>query len=260
MPTIQMRAADYRQVARERLSGHWGVAVLTAFVASLLGAGSSNSSSVNFNLGFDSGSSMPDFNISGSYNDFSFSSIMNYIQNHPVLATILTIVIIVSAVWGLASFILGGATKAGLCEFNKGLYNGTPNFNDLFKHYSIFGKAFLANFLVSLFTFLWTLLFIIPGIIATYSYSMTFYILADHPEMDAMDAIRMSKEMMRGHKWELFCLQISFIGWSILSACSLGIGFLFLTPYVGQSTYAFYRNISGTAPIEFGEEAYEGQL
>ncbi|MBO7150371.1 MAG: DUF975 family protein, partial [Clostridia bacterium] len=73
--------------------------------------------------------------------------------------------------------------------------------------------TFLAGLLVSLFTFLWTLLFIIPGIIKSYSYSMTYYILRDNPGMPASEAIRCSKEMMDGHKWELFCLHFSFIGW-----------------------------------------------
>lgn len=260
MPTIQMRACDYRQVARERLSGHWGVAVLAAFVASLLGGSEANGSSFNFNLGFDMGFNDSGIDISSSYNDLSFSEIIEYIQNNPVLTAIVSVFFAISAIWGLASFILGGATKAGVCEFNKGLYNGTPVFGDLFKHYSIFGKAFLTNLLVRIFTTLWTLLFIIPGVIAAYSYSMTFYILADHPEMSPMDAIQASKEMMKGHKWQLFCLQLSFIGWAILSLFTLGIGYLFLIPYTDQATYAFYRNISGTAPIEFGEQAYEGQL
>ena len=163
MPIIQMRACDYRQVARERLSGNWGVAVLTSFVASLLGAASTNGYSSYFNLGFDSGLKSSDFDISGSYNDFSLRDLAEFLQSHPSLAAIITIWFAVSAICALASFILGGATKAGLCEFNKGLYGGNPNFNDLFKHYSIFGKAFLANLLVGIFTTLWTMLFIIPG-------------------------------------------------------------------------------------------------
>lgn len=174
MPIIQMRACDYRQVARERLSGNWGVAVLTSFVASLLGSATTNGYSSYFNLGFDSGLKSSDFDISGSYNDFSLRDLAEFLQSHPSLAAIITIWFAVSAICALASFILGGATKAGLCEFNKGLYDGNPNFNDLFKHYSIFGKAFLANLLVGIFTTLWTMLFIIPGIIASFSYSMTF--------------------------------------------------------------------------------------
>ena len=94
--------------------------------------------------------------------------------------------------------------------------------------------------------FLWSLLFIIPGIIASYSYAMIPYIQAEHPEMAPGDVLARSKEMMEGNRWRLFCLQFSFIGWSILSSLTLGIGNLWLTPYKQAATAAFYRDISGT--------------
>lgn len=97
-----------------------------------------------------------------------------------------------------------------------------------------------------LYTFLWSLLFIIPGIIAAYSYAMTGYILAEDPELTAGEAISRSKEMMSGNRFRLFCLQFSFIGWEILSALTLGIGNLWLRPYKQAAVAAFYREISGT--------------
>ena len=97
-----------------------------------------------------------------------------------------------------------------------------------------------------MYTFLWSLLFIIPGIIATYSYAMTGYILAEHPELTASEAIERSKEMMSGNRFRLFCLQLSFIGWAILCAFTFGIGYLWLGPYREAATAAFYREISGT--------------
>ena len=99
--------------------------------------------------------------------------------------------------------------------------------------------------LVSIYTFLWTLLFIIPGFIAAFSYAMTPYILEENPYMPINDAIRQSKEMMRGNKWRLFCLEISFIGWAILCLLTCGIGFLWLTPYYNAAICAFYYDISG---------------
>ena len=90
------------------------------------------------------------------------------------------------------------------------------------------------------------IVFIIPGIIAAYSYAMTGYILAEHPELTAGEAIDRSKQMMYGNRWRLFCLQFSFIGWDILSSLSLGIGTLWLRPYKQAATAAFYRDISGT--------------
>ena len=87
----------------------------------------------------------------------------------------------------------------------------------------------------------------IPGIIAGYSYAMTEYILAEHPELTASEAIARSKAMMSGNRWRLFCMQLSFIGWDILSAMlTFGIGGLWLTPYKQAATAAFYREITGT--------------
>lgn len=93
------------------------------------------------------------------------------------------------------------------------------------------------------------LLLIIPGIMASYSYAMTGYILAEHPELTASEAIAQSKDMMAGNRWRLFCLQFSFIGWDILCALTLGIGNLALRPYRHAAEAAFYRELcGGTVP------------
>ena len=115
----------------------------------------------------------------------------------------------------------------------------------------MFKKAFdqnylhkvLGMFLMELFVFLWTLLLIIPGIIKALAYSMTVFILQDNPELSAYDAIKYSEKMMMGHKWDLFVLYLSFIGWFILACLTLGIGFLWLTPYVQLSLCEFYEDL-----------------
>ena len=104
----------------------------------------------------------------------------------------------------------------------------------------------VARFLQSIYIILWSLLFIIPGIVASYSYAMTEYILAEDPELTATEAISRSKQMMYGNHWRLFCLEFSFIGWSILCSFTLGIGNLWLTPYKQAAIAAFYREVSGT--------------
>ena len=73
---------------------------------------------------------------------------------------------------------------------------------------------------------LWSLLLIVPGIMATYSYAMTDYILAEHPELTASEAIAQSKALMDGSRWRLFCLHLSFIGWGIVGSLCLGVGTL----------------------------------
>lgn len=104
-------------------------------------------------------------------------------------------------------------------------------------------NSIVANILVGIFTFLWSLLFIIPGIIKYYGYSMTPFIIADEPDIDFMEAIKKSQELMRGHKFRLFKLQLSFIGWFLLGALAFGIGLFFVYPYYQLAHANFYLDI-----------------
>jgi uncharacterized membrane protein len=103
-----------------------------------------------------------------------------------------------------------------------------------------FTKTFTLYLLMSVKTFLWTLLFIIPGIIAIYRYSMAYFLMIDHPELSANELLAKSSQLMDGYKWKLFVLQLSFIGWQILAIFTLGIGFLWLQPYMAVSQAHFY--------------------
>lgn len=114
---------------------------------------------------------------------------------------------------------------------------------DQFKVFSNYGRFLGVSLLYTLYIFLWTLLLIIPGIIKCYAYAMTPYVAYDHPELDADDCIHESRMMMKGNKWKLFCLDLSFIGWFILCLFSLGIGFLWLQPYVEASHAKFYEEL-----------------
>ena len=114
----------------------------------------------------------------------------------------------------------------------------------LFAYLPYWKTMVIANLLITLYTALWLLLFIIPGIIAAYRYSMTYYILAENPELSASEAIDRSKELMDGNKYRLFCLGFSFFGWIILSVITLGIGSIFLNPYMQAANAAFYRDIT----------------
>lgn len=98
-------------------------------------------------------------------------------------------------------------------------------------------------FLMTLKILLWALLLIVPGIIMAYAYALTPYIMVEHPEMSASEAISESKRMMDGHKFDLFWLQLSFIGWFLLGLLTLGIGFIWLEPYASVSIVAFYEDL-----------------
>lgn len=112
-----------------------------------------------------------------------------------------------------------------------------------------FVNSFVAILLIGIFTFLWSLLLIIPGIIKSLAYSMAPYIIADEPEIDAFEAIRKSQEMMRGHKMELFVLILSFIGWFFLGVLTFGVGMFFVMPYYQTTLANFYIELRGKRTI-----------
>lgn len=119
------------------------------------------------------------------------------------------------------------------------------------------GNNIIAGILVQVFTFLWALLFIIPGIVKSYSYAMTYYILADNPDMAPTDAINASRKMMDGNKWRLFCLDLSFIGWYLLSILTLGVLALWISPYNMMARAEFYESIK---PQPAQDEAFVGGM
>ena len=114
---------------------------------------------------------------------------------------------------------------------------------DAFNGFNITGKAIWLAIITQFFTFLWSLLFIIPGIVKIFAYSMAPYILADDPELTANEALSKSKEIMNGHKFDLFVLQLSFFWWYMLSAITFGIAYIYVIPYVSATTANFYNSI-----------------
>ncbi len=120
-----------------------------------------------------------------------------------------------------------------------------------------FTKNFVNNFLTGLlqqlFITLWTLLFVIPGVVKTYSYAMTFYVLKDNPEMSANEAITESRKLMDGNKWRLFCLDFSYIGWILLSFLTCGVLMLWVVPYMQQAHAEFYESIKPQPTVQFEE-------
>lgn len=118
------------------------------------------------------------------------------------------------------------------------------DFKDLFRGFTQdIGQNILLGLLSSLFVALWSLLLIVPGIMKAYSYSMIYYIKADHPEYDWRTCLHASQEMTYGHKMELFVLDVSFIGWYILGALCLGVGTLWVIPYHETAKALVYEQI-----------------
>jgi len=236
-------ASDFRHTARDSLRGKWGIAVLAGLIASLLGAVTSNGPKIEFYYG-DNGAS-----IGFSYADQQiFSSSEGWLPElNAVIVGGAVYIILAAVVMTIVFFVLGSIISVGYARFNLDLLDRykKPELNTLFAYFPYWKNTATVSLLQTVYTLLWSLLFIIPGIIASYSYSMTSYILAEYPDMAPGEAISRSKEMMSGNRFRLFCLQISFIGWEILSSFTLGIGYLWLNPYRKAATAAFYKDISG---------------
>jgi uncharacterized membrane protein len=156
----------------------------------------------------------------------------------------------------IISFLISGPLTLGLYGFFiKVARWEEPALESIFDGFKNFLPAFLTTLLMSIFTFLWLCLFVIPGIIKALSYSQAMYILYDNPEFKALEAITLSRKMMDGYKGKYFVMQLSFIGWAILSIITIGIGFLWLVPYVQTSNANFYDDVK--AAYEGRQESYQ---
>ena len=228
-----MSSFDLRARARQMLSGKWAMAILTTFLAGVLGALLlSSNSSVNMNFEVEILEKLP-----------------------KVVQAYLTIAASIGGTLGMIQFVLGGVVQLGYCKYLLKLHDGEQaDVKDLFSEFNRFADGFILSLLQGIYIFLWSLLFVIPGIVATYKYAMSSFILLENPGMKPNDAITASKEMMNGHKGELFILGLSFSGWMLLSVLTLGIGNLWLNPYMNASYAAFYREISYTAPTFDSQE------
>ena len=226
-----MTYSDIRRVARENLSGNWGLSIGACLLAAIMG-------------GMLIGSSfLPQLNIHMENQDIESWEQFFRVTLGSTTLSVYTI--------NLIHFILGGVIQLGYAQFLLKQYN-RANFEvkDLFSQFERFGQAFLQRFLRILYTSLWSLLFIIPGIVKSYAYAMTPFIMAENPEMTASEAITASKEMMDGHKGELFTLDLTFIGWELLCLLTLNIGHLWLNPYKNAAYAVFYKDLTASRHAE----------
>ncbi|SFC82036.1 Protein of unknown function [Bacillus sp. 491mf] len=229
--------SDFKKAALSSLKGKWGLGAGASFLYYII------STIGTFIIGF------PLF-----FLGLLFSEIMNASASptgderlNAVGATsyVLTFVIISLVLIGLQSIM-----SYGYCNLTLRLAKReSTTIDDLFEGFrkkNIFKSIKLA-LLMSVYVFLWSLLLIVPGIIKCFSYSMAYYIMLDHPEYTASEALKKSQEMMKGHKFDLFILSLSFIGWFILGAVilffTIGIPFLWIYPYYFTTISHFYLNL-----------------
>lgn len=241
------KAKDFKFSSKLALSGRWGLALVTGLVASLLG-GTAYSIGSGFSFNFNFNVDTSEINTGDVSFDTTFSALMDEIMEIlPALLVFMGIILITALITSVVTFVLGSIVEVGYSRFNLNLADyGPAAFRNLFEYFVSWKRVLLANFLRQLFISLWSLLFIVPGVIAFYNYAMVPYILAEEPETAAKEALNKSKAMMYGNRWRLFCLRFSFIGWDILNVFTFGIGSLWLTPYKSAAYACFYRDVSGT--------------
>ncbi len=129
----------------------------------------------------------------------------------------------------------------------------SPSGRTLFDGFDDYIRVLLTLLISAVYTFLWTLLLIVPGVIKSLSYAMTPYILADYPELQNNSAIELSMEMMRGNKMKLFLMMLNFMLWVWLSCFTLGIALLWVTPYMQTTMAAFYEDVKRDYVSRLGE-------
>lgn len=157
---------------------------------------------------------------------------------------------------GIALFVLTGPITFGLNRICVGLVRGKKEIKleELFVGFKeCFTESFLLSLMMEIFTFLWSLLFFIPGIVKSYSYAMAPYILQDDPSKDWQEALNESKRMMEGHRWQLFCLDLSLLGWHILGFLCCCVGTFFVYPYALMVRANFYMALKAFYEPEISE-------
>ena len=196
-----MNTAELKSKAKEQIRGKWAVAIGTVLIANII---------LELDIGYKTASELGIEGLSYSLD--------------------------------LITVLLGGVISVGLCRFllDMATKREEPRFNTLFSSFDIYLKTLGVNLLITLAVLVGTLLVIVPGIIVYLMFSQVFYILSEDPSKSITQCINESVNLMNGHKWELFYLKLTFIGWWLLALVTLGIAALWVSPYQKLTEANFY--------------------
>ncbi len=178
---------------------------------------------------------------------------------------VVVVYLLSSAILGvlsIAAIVLAGPLTYGMARICVNLVKGKKEveIEELFCGFKEgFAESLLLYLMTAIFTFLWTLLFFVPGIIKTYAYAMAPYIMQDDPRKDWKACLDESQKMMKGNKWQLFCLEFSFIGWAFLGMLCCGVGVLFVYPYMLTARANFYMALKAQYEPVADEEPAVGE-
>ena len=232
----------YKKIAKDSLADKWNIVAVCSLIYFLVNALCTGPSIVTstYEAIAMSGVEMPEIT-QNIYINLAYSPLNN-------LGTI--------ANWVVLPILAFGFYSMGY----KSIKRQKVEYTTIFEGFKNFGNVFVLYLLTSLYTFLWTLLFIVPGIIKALSYSMSNFILAENPDIKPSDAIKESKKLMDGNKLDLFMLNLSFIGWYILDIFTFGILSIWLSPYVYTTQAAFYEAVKNEKYGDAAPYVYKNML
>lgn len=241
---------ELKDRAKAGLRGYYWAAFLACIVTAILGGGSIRlgSKGLQVGMGRSGNGGVYGAGRSGVPAELDPGQVSLLLPVLGVLSVIFVIMWAISILWGT---FVGNVVRVGSCKYfvesqEQGRSAGLGLLFSRFERGS-YGNVVLVMFMKGLLEFLWTLLLIIPGIIKSYQYYLVPYLLAENPRLDYREALGISKDMMDGHKWRLFVLELSFLGWDILGFLLCGLGGLFVAPYKNATYGEFYLDLCRSA-------------
>lgn len=230
---MRLGSGTYKEIARDALKGNWLKAAAAGLIAGWLGVFSSSLLFITESV-------------------LAAVALVYFLEFLPGFYPIL---FIGATIVMLIYFFIGGVVRLGYIDFNLALLDRRKiRISRLVSQMSDWWRVLCAKIILFFALSLGYILCIIPGIIVKYSFAMVPYILEERKDFSVREAFQASKQIMKRHKWELFCLRFSFIGWYILGILTLGIGFIFINPYRYAAEAAFYNEISGRAEAYYGRK------
>lgn len=232
--------SELKSRAKYNLGRYYWTALLVCFITVLLGGGNGGTTAGS------TGSSINNVSEQGYHGEFSEAA-------YTVMAIVGVVILVFAIILFLLTIFVGGPVQVGQKRFfmeSRDMEVGNAGVGRIF--YSFSGGRYWNTVKVMLlrnvFIFLWSLLFVVPGIIKAYEYCMVPYILSENPDIHYKDALNLSKQMMYGQKMNVFVLEISFIGWELLGAMACGIGIYFVLPYIEATMAELYALLRTTVP------------
>ncbi|MBE6028870.1 MAG: DUF975 family protein [Clostridiales bacterium] len=246
---------------KERFKANYWRSVLSAFLISILAGGSGIASSF---------STSSDEEPVDDTTTQELQNITNTVESMPaedqavagmIFAGILVAIFVIFIIGFILKIFVFNPLQVGCYGFfRENAKNQNPDLGILKTGFTKYGHTFITLFLRDLFQILWTLLFIVPGVIKAYSYRMVPFILRDHPELSATQVITASRKLMNGHKWNTFVFDLSYIGWYLLGCITCGLVNVFWTePYRQNANAALYLTLIGENDFE-EEEKFEPEV